>query len=70
MKRHRATSKAVKAVHRCLRAVLCRILDGAEDARYRDTQREIERLIGRSGGHLTDEIERDISLYLMRKSSF
>lgn len=70
MKRQRAISKAVKGVRRRLRAVLCRILDAGEDARYRDTQREIERLIGRSGGRLSDEIERDISRYLMRNSSF
>jgi len=47
-----------------------RIFDDAEDARYRDMQRDIERVIAQSGGPLSDEIERRIAERLTRNSSF
>jgi hypothetical protein len=47
-----------------------RIFDDAEDARYRDMQRDIERFIPQSGGPLSDEIERRIAERLTRNSSF
>lgn len=47
-----------------------RIFDDAEDARYRDMERDIERLIGQSGGHFSDEIERRIEQHLMCNSGF
>jgi ribose 5-phosphate isomerase len=66
MKRHSATNTAVRAVRQHVGGVLRRILDGADEARCRD----IERMIGGSGGCLTDEIERRITEYLMRNPSF
>jgi hypothetical protein len=70
MKRKPAASTAVRAVRKNLGSVLRRIIDDAEDARYRDVQREVQRLIGHSGGHWSDEIERRITQHLMRNSSF
>ena len=70
MKRHRASSTAARAVRRRLGAVLRRLFDGVEEARHRRAQREIQRLIGRSDEHLSDEIERRITQHLMRNSSF
>lgn len=70
MKRHRTTSTAVRAVRQRLGAVLCRILDEVVEAHYRDMQREIQRLTGRSDGHLTDEIERRITHHIMRHPRF
>lgn len=69
MKPQRAISTAARAIRESLGAVMRRIIDDAEDARYRDTQREIERLIGQSGGHFSDETERRIEQRLMRHSS-
>jgi hypothetical protein len=66
MKRHSASNTAVRAVRQCVRGVLRRVLDGADEARCRD----IERMIGGSDGCLTDEIERRITEYLTRNSSF
>lgn len=66
MKRHSAINTAVRAVRQYVRGVLRRILDGAYEARCRD----IERVIGRSDGYLTDEVERRITQHLMRNSSF
>jgi len=40
------------------------------EARRRDTEREIRRLIGSSAGPLSDEMERRIDRHLMRNSSF
>ena len=51
-------------------AVLRHIFDDAENARYRDMQRDIEHLIDRSGGRFSDETERRIEQRLMRNSSF
>jgi hypothetical protein len=62
-------SAAVTAVRKAFGGVLRHILDDAEDARYRDTQRDIERLIGQSGGLFSDEIERRIAEHLGRHSS-
>lgn len=70
MKPERATSTAVRAIRKSLGAVLRHIFDDAEDARYRAMQRDIESLIGQSGGHFSDETERRIAQRLMRNSSF
>ena len=70
MKSQRAVSAAVRAVRKSVGAVLRHIFDGAEDACYRDVQRDIERLIGQSGGHFSDETERRIEQRLMRNSRF
>jgi hypothetical protein len=66
MKRHSAINNAVRAVRQSVRGVLRSILDGADEARCRD----IERMIGGSHGCLTDEIERRITEYLTRNTSF
>jgi hypothetical protein len=47
-----------------------RIFDAFTLSGQRQVERDIRRLIGRSGGHLTDEMERQIGEYLIRKSSF
>jgi hypothetical protein len=70
MKLKLATSTALSAVRKTLGGVLRHIFDDAEDARCRDMEREIERLITQSGGHLSDEMERRIEQRLMRSSSF
>ncbi len=70
MKLKLATSTAVRAVRKTLGGVLRHIFDDAEDARYRHMQREIQRLIAQSGGHLSDEMERRIVERVMRNSSF
>jgi len=70
MKSRSATNTAAGAVRKSLGAVLSHILDHAEDARYRDMQREIRRLIDQSGGHFSDEIERRIARHLMGNSRF
>jgi hypothetical protein len=70
MKRRFVASTAVRVVRKTLGGALRHIFDGAEDARYRDMQREIERLIAQSGGHFSDETERRIARRLMRNSSF
>ena len=70
MKRHSVINIAVSAVRQCFRGVLRSILDGAYEARCRDIHRDIERVIGRSDGYLTDEVERRITQHLMRNSSF
>lgn len=61
-----AASTSVRAIRNSLRAVVRHIFDDAEDARYRDVQGEIRRLIGQSGGRFSDEIERRITRHLMR----
>lgn len=66
MKHHRASGTAARAVRQRLGAVLRRILDSAEETRHRRAQREIQRLVGRSDGHLSDEIERRITQHFMR----
>lgn len=62
-----ATEAAPAAGHR-RRSLLWRILDAAARARQREMEREIEHLIIRSGGHLSDEVERRITEYLTRNS--
>ncbi len=52
------------------RNLLLRIFDAVIEARQRDAERDIRRLIGWSDGPLTDEFERRITEHLMRNSSF
>ena len=47
-----------------------RIFDAIIEARQRDAERDIRRLIGWSDGPLSDELERRITGHLMRNSSF
>jgi len=70
MKPQRVTGTVVRIIRRSFDAVMRRIFDDAEDARYRDMQRDIERVIAQSGGPLSDEIERRIAERLTRNSSF
>jgi hypothetical protein len=53
---------------RCSR--LRRIFDAIIEARQRDAERDIRRLVGWSDGPLSDELERRITAHLMRNSSF
>jgi hypothetical protein len=55
---------------RKLRSRLRRIFDAVIEARQRDAERDIRRLIGWSDGPLSDEFERRITEHLMRNSSF
>jgi hypothetical protein len=52
------------------RSRLRRIFDAVIEARQRDEEREIRRLVGWSDGSLSDEFERQITEHLMRNSSF
>jgi hypothetical protein len=52
------------------RSRLRRIFDAVIEARQRDAERDIRRLIGWSDGPLSDELERRITEHLMRNSSF
>ena len=52
------------------RSLLRRIFDAVMEARQRDSERDILRLIGWSDGPLSDEFERRINEHLMRNSSF
>jgi hypothetical protein len=52
------------------RSRLRRIFDAVIEARQRDAERHIRRLIGWSDGPLSDEFERRITEHLMRNSSF
>ena len=52
------------------RGRLRRIFDAIIEARQRDAERDIRRLIGWSDGRLSDEFERRITEHLMRNSSF
>jgi hypothetical protein len=70
VKLQRAISTATRAIRRTVGVVLRRIFDDAEDARYRDMERDIRSLIDQSDGHLSDEIERRIARRLMRNSGF
>jgi hypothetical protein len=45
-------------------------LDAVIEARQRDAERDIRRLIGWSDGPLSDELERRITEHLMHNSSF
>ena len=47
-----------------------RIFDAIIEARQRDAERDIRRLIGWSDGPLSDELERRITEHLMRNFSF
>ena len=47
-----------------------RIFDAIIEARQRDAERDIRRLIGWSDGPLSDELERRITEHLIRNSSF
>ena len=49
---------------------LRQILDAVLEARQREAERDIRRLIGWSDGPLSDEFERRINEHLMRNSSF
>ena len=70
MKRHSAINTAVTTVRQYVRGVLRHILDSAYEARCREIDRDIERVIGPSDGYLTDEVERRITEHLMRNSSY
>jgi hypothetical protein len=52
------------------RSLFRRIFDAVMEARQRDAERDIRRLIGWSDGPLSDEFERRITEHLMRNSSF
>jgi hypothetical protein len=52
------------------RSRLRRIFDAVIEARQRDAERDIRRLIGWSDGPLSDEFERRITEHLMRNPSF
>ena len=52
------------------RSRLRRIFDTILEARQRDAERDIRRLIGWSDGPLSDEFERRINEHPMRNSSF
>jgi hypothetical protein len=54
-KRKAATPKA---------GVLRRIVDAIFESRERQTDREIARILDRSGGRLTDDVEREMTLRL------
>jgi hypothetical protein len=49
--------------------ILRRIFDAFMLSRQRQVERDIERLLGRSGGRLNDEMERRISEHLIRNSN-
>ena len=51
------------------RSRLRRIFDAIIEARQRDAERDIRRLIGWSDGPLSDEFERRITEHLMRNST-
>jgi hypothetical protein len=52
------------------RSRLRQLFDAVIEARQRDAERDIRRLIGWSDGPLSDEFERRITEHLMRNSSF
>ena len=62
--------ETVPSERRERRGHLRRIFDAVTEARQRDTERDIRRLIGWSDGPLSDEFERRITEHLMRNSSF
>jgi hypothetical protein len=45
-------------------SVLRRLMDAIFESRERQTDREIARILDRSGGRLTDDIEREMTLRL------
>jgi len=47
-----------------------RIYDALMDARRRQTERDIVRIVAQSGCHLTDDIERRITEHLTRNPNF
>jgi len=62
--------ETVPSERRERRGRLRRIFDAVMEARQRDAERDIRRLIGCSDGPLSDELERRITEHLMRNSSF
>ena len=50
------------------RSRLRRIFDAVVEGRQRKAEQDVRHLIGRSDGHLCDEIERRITEHLMRNS--
>ena len=62
--------ETVPSERRERRGRLRRIFDAVMEARQRDAERDIRRLIGWSDGPLSDEFERRINEHLMRNSSF
>jgi len=70
MKQHDAISTTARAIRKSFGAILRRIVDDAGDAHDRNMQREIQRLIGQSDEHLSDEAERRITGRLTRNSSY
>ena len=59
---HVAPTRSVAAGHS---GILRRVFDAFQKSRQRDADREIARYIGRSGGRLSDSMERE----LMRRIS-
>jgi hypothetical protein len=47
-----------------------RIYDAVMEARQRQTERDIVRIVGQSGWHLTDDLERRITEHLTRNPGF
>jgi hypothetical protein len=62
--------ETVPSERRERRGRLRRIFDAVMEARQRDVERDIRRLIGCSDGALSDELDRRITEHLMRNSSF
>lgn len=50
--------------------LLRRILNAVTESHHHDMNRAIQRVIGQSDGHLTDELERRIAQRLMLNSTF
>ena len=70
MGRKNSMDATAPSAKRRRRSLLRCIVDAIMEARRRDTEREILRLIGSSAGPLSDEMERRIDRHLMRNSSF
>jgi len=68
MKQDHATVTPAEAGNRRCHRLLRRIFDMMARARERDLRRNIGRVIGQTDGHLSDELERRITLYLTRHS--
>ena len=51
-------------------SILGRIFDAIMCSRQRTADRELARFLERSGGHITDEIERRMTEHLMRNTNF
>jgi hypothetical protein len=70
MRRKISTYETAPPAWRKRRSRLRQIFDAVIEARQRDAERNIPRLIGWSDGPLSDEFERRITEHLMRNSSF